>query len=325
MYFEPFDIHDYMTKGVEKLVMAALRATLDDPKESAFMFRFAAASTTASRKRGKSEDKGEHIPPLLIADISKDETNGGQLEAKDWVRLFDEADGLGISFIVLEGKQILQQRNIIEAAGKRKNILFPILTDGKDIDERYYELFDECRNLVPFVSLKEGKKAIEGFAQRGLSFGVFLVSDGTDLQEITSGPFLNGLKEKGCKSVLYLALTISEPGKDRRPLNREARKGLYERIETVRRDHPELVFMSFPFETKDLDGCGAAGKSFFHIDPYGDAWPCPFLPCSQVNLRHHSLAEAIHSNLFRDLLKEEAIKGGDDCRNLAEKYRKQGH
>ena len=45
---ERFDIQAYMTRGVENIVSGALRATLRDLRESAFMVRFAAASTGIS-------------------------------------------------------------------------------------------------------------------------------------------------------------------------------------------------------------------------------------------------------------------------------------
>ena len=41
---EDFDIQEYMTKGVERIVTDAIKATLKNPKESLFMARFAAAS-----------------------------------------------------------------------------------------------------------------------------------------------------------------------------------------------------------------------------------------------------------------------------------------
>lgn len=43
-----FDIQEYLTRGVETVVAASLRTTLKDPRESAFMIRFAAASKKAS-------------------------------------------------------------------------------------------------------------------------------------------------------------------------------------------------------------------------------------------------------------------------------------
>ena len=54
---ENFDIQAYMTKGVERVVADAIRATLKHPKESAFMLKFAAASKAASRKRAEANSK----------------------------------------------------------------------------------------------------------------------------------------------------------------------------------------------------------------------------------------------------------------------------
>ncbi|MBO7709837.1 MAG: radical SAM protein, partial [Lachnospiraceae bacterium] len=67
---ETFDIQEYMTKSVEQVVTDAIRATLKNPRESAFMVKFVAASKLASQKLRKAEDAGEHIPPFLIASIT---------------------------------------------------------------------------------------------------------------------------------------------------------------------------------------------------------------------------------------------------------------
>ena len=65
-----FNIQEYMTEGVERIVSDALRATFKNPKESAYMLKFASASKKASKKRAVAEAKGEHIPPFLIASIT---------------------------------------------------------------------------------------------------------------------------------------------------------------------------------------------------------------------------------------------------------------
>ena len=49
-----FDLQEYLTKGVENVVADALRATMKNAKESAFMLKFALASRNASKKRRKS-------------------------------------------------------------------------------------------------------------------------------------------------------------------------------------------------------------------------------------------------------------------------------
>lgn len=52
-----FNIQEYMTKGVERVVADALKATFSNPTESAFMLKFAAASKKASQKKGSSRKK----------------------------------------------------------------------------------------------------------------------------------------------------------------------------------------------------------------------------------------------------------------------------
>ena len=164
-----FDLQNYLIKGVEDVVAESIRATLKNPKESAFMLKFAAASRKASKKRRLAEDNGEHIPPFLIASITSrcnlhcagcysrcnhataDTEPVSQLTGNEWLKIFDEADELGISFILLAGGEPMLRRDIIEAAGEKQNILFPIFTNGTYIDERYFELFDKRRNLVPIM------------------------------------------------------------------------------------------------------------------------------------------------------------------------------
>lgn len=49
-----FDIQAYMTRGVERVVSDAIKATIKNPRESAFMVRFAAESRAASKRRAES-------------------------------------------------------------------------------------------------------------------------------------------------------------------------------------------------------------------------------------------------------------------------------
>ena len=88
------------------------------------------------------------IPPFLIASIpgqfnlhcagcysrcnhsAVDAVTVKQLTVEKWLRFFEEADRLGISFILLAGGEPMIRRDIIEAAGTYPNILFPVFTNG---------------------------------------------------------------------------------------------------------------------------------------------------------------------------------------------------
>ena len=67
---DSFDMQEYMTQGVERVVSDIIKATFRNPKESAYMAKFALASRAASKKRRHAENAGEHIPPFLIASIT---------------------------------------------------------------------------------------------------------------------------------------------------------------------------------------------------------------------------------------------------------------
>ena len=338
-----FDLQQYMTEGVERVVKDAVKATLKNPRESAFMLRFAAASKAASKKRRKAEDSGEHIPPFLIASITSkcnlhcagcysrcnhattDEEPVRQLTGEDWGKIFDEADELGISFILLAGGEPMLRRSIIQAAGKKQNILFPIFTNGTFIDEQYFKLLDKCRNLVPIMSIEGNRETTDNrrgegiydklianmdeFKKRGLIFGASVTVTTQNYKEVTSAEFLGSLSERGCKAVIFVEyVPVTEESKELAPTDAE-REYLSGEIQRLREQAPEMVYISFPGDEKNSGGCVAAGRGFFHINSHGGAEPCPFSPYSDVNIKDTSLREALHSPLFT------ALRSGDILRD----------
>lgn len=341
-----FDLQEYMTNGVERVVSDAVKATLKNPRESAFMLSFAGASAAASAKRKKAEKHGEHIPPFLIASITSkcnlhcagcysrcnhatvDTEPVTQLTDEDWFNVFEEADGLGISFILLAGGEPMLRRGVIEAAGKKKNILFPIFTNGTFMDERYFELFDKCRNLIPIMSI-EGKKELtdarrgsgiyerliknmDELNKRGLIFGTSVTVTTENISEVTSDGFLDELSQRGCRAVIFVEFVpVTEESKELAPQDAE-REYLKERIIHLREERPEMVYISFPGDEKSSGGCVAAGRGFFHINSHGGAEPCPFSPYSDVNIKNTSLREAMHSPLFMALRSGDILKDDHD-------------
>jgi len=334
-----FDIQAYMTRGVERVVADALRATLKNPRESAYMLRFAAASKAASRKRAEAEKAGEHIPPFLIASITSscnlhcagcysrcnhattDEAPVKQLTGEEWLRIFDEADDLGVSFILLAGGEPLLRRDIIEAAGKKQNILFPIFTNGTFMDERYFDLLDKRRNLIPIMSI-EGNRDVtdtrrgkgvydrlianmDELNRRGLIYGVSVTVTTDNIQEVSSKDFLDSLAQRGCKAVIYVEFVpVTEEASHLAPGDRE-RESLRDEIARLREEQQEMMFVSFPGDEKSSGGCIAAGRGFFHINSHGGAEPCPFSPYSDLNVRESGLKAALNSPLF------EALRSGN--------------
>ena len=331
-----FYIQKYMTRGVERVVADSIKATLKNPRESTYMVRFAAASKEASKKRARLEKAGEHVPPFLIASITSscnlhcdgcysrcnnsttDDAPVDQLTDEDWSRVFDEAEELGVSFILLAGGEPMLRKGVIEAASEKKNILFPVFTNGTYMTESFFNLFDESRNIVPIMSIEGEKKVTDArrgtgiydklmsnmdeLQRRGIIFGASVTVTTANYKEVSSEEFISKLSDKGCKAVIYVEyVPVTEESSVLAPTDVE-REYLTTEINRLRNDHPEIVFVSFPGDEKSSGGCIAAGRGFFHINSHGDAEPCPFSPYSDTNVRDTSLREAMKSKFFRTMI-----------------------
>ena len=339
---EDFDFQAYFSRNIQNFVGDVIRATLKDPRESVFLARFAAAVKAASGKRLEAEQNGEHIPGFLIASITSscnlhcagcysrqnsacsDGDPIDQLSARDWDRVFTEAEELGVSFILLAGGEPLLRRDVITAAADHESILFPIFTNGVYVGERYLDLFGKNRNLVPIISL-EGSEAVtdgrrgEGvyrkvmesmrrIGERGLVFGVSVTVTTENMEEVLSDGFLGGLADLGCKAVIFVEFVPVTDDAKHLALGSAERAYMRERIAGLREKEDRMVYIAFPGDEKNSGGCVAAGRGFFHINSHGGAEPCPFSPYSDVNVKDTSLREAIRSRLFEALRTEGVLK-----------------
>ena len=340
---EQFDLQKHIEQGVEQIVADTLRATLRNPKESAFMVKFAAASRKASKVRMKYEQEGLHVPGFLIASITSscnlhcagcysrcnnatvDSEPVAQLTGEEWSGIFREADELGISFILLAGGEPMLRRDVLEQAGKMPNILFPVFTNGTFLNDRYFRLLDECRNLIPVLSIEGGKEitdarrgagiydrvtaGMEAFREKGLIFGASITVTTENIREVTSEEFIGDLIRKGCRLVIFIEFVpVTEEAGYLAPGDEE-RAYLAEAMEMLRQNFTEAVLLSFPGDELAMGGCMAAGREFFHINSHGGAEPCPFSPYSDINIRETSLKEAIRSPLFRKLRDKGVLSG----------------
>ena len=332
---EKIDLEEHIAKGVERIVTDAIRASLKDPRESAFLLRFAAASRRATKTRKKLADKGEHIPSFLIASITSscnlhcagcysrcseattDSEPVRQLSGEEWASVFRQARELGVSFILLAGGEPMLRRDVIEAAGAMQDLLFPIFTNGTFLNDRYLRLFDRCRNLIPVFSIEGGREATDArrgsgiydrlianmdlFHEKGLLFGASVTVTTGNLREVTSPEFLRTLTDRGCKVVFFIEFVpVTEEAVSLAPGDRE-RAILREAMDGLRAQLGDVLLLAFPGDERAEGGCMAAGRGFFHINSHGGAEPCPFSPYSDVDVRDASLRDVMRSRLFREL------------------------
>ena len=339
-----FDIQKYLSDGVEQVVKDALKATLRDPRESAFLGKFALAAARADKKRAGYEKDGLHVPSYLIASITSscnlhcagcysrankatvDCEPVRQLSEEEWLRIFREAEELGVSFILLAGGEPMLRWDVIEAAGEMQNIIFPIFTNGTYMGDKYMDLLDRCRNLVPVISIEGGREETDSrrgegvydltvskmdqLHKKGLIYGVSVTVTKENIEVVFSDEFLELMSRRGCKAVFYIEFVpVTDKAADLAP-DEADREFMIDRIDQLRRDRQDMMYISFPGDEKSSGGCLAAGRGFFHINSHGGAEPCPFSPYSDINVRDTSLREAMKSKFFR-MMVEEGLLGDD--------------
>ncbi len=332
---EVFDLASYLSDGVENIVVGAIKASISNPKESIFLAKFALACKQAKKLRLEAEKNGEHIPPFLIASITSkcnlhcagcyarsnhachDKEVNDQLTDEEWLKIFHDAKSVGVAFILLAGGEPMMRPEVIRAAGKIQDILFPIFTNGTMINEEYINMFLKYRNLVPVLSIEGDENAtdtrrgegvyrkifhaMDSLQQNKIFYGASVTVTKENLKEVTSVEFLDNLCKRECKLVFYVEyVPVASNSKESAPEAAE-REYLNDELLKLRQSYEDLLLISFPGDEKASGGCLAAGRGFFHINSHGGAEPCPFSPYSDTSLKNTSLKEAMNSPLFRKL------------------------
>ena len=328
-----FDLTAYLNQGAEQLFKDILKATLRNPKESAFLRRYYKSHLEMEARRAALEAEGTHIPTFLIASITNAcnlyckgcyARASGQcgsaeekpmLSAEQWSAIFDQAADAGIAFILLAGGEPMMRPDVLQAAAAHTQTIFPIFTNGTLINEPLLKLFDKHRNLVPIVSLEGGEdttdqrrgegafqyvhKALNSMEKAKLLFGVSLTVTKENRAEVMSPEFIETLYRKGCRLVFFIEYVPVSPGTEALAPDDAERLLMEREQDDLRESFPGMVFLSFPGDEKHMGGCLAAGRGFFHINAQGAAEPCPFSPYSNLNLRDHTLLEALQSPFFQ--------------------------
>ena len=330
-----FNLESYLSNGVENIVRGAIKASLSNPKESIFIAKYSIYSKNSRKLRAEAEDRGEHIPPFLIASITSqcnlhckgcyargnhacvDREAQNQLTDQEWLKIFEEAKELGIGFVLLAGGEPFMRPDIIKEAGKIPEIIFPIFTNGTMIDDDYIKLFVKYRNLIPILSIEGNEEytdsrrgngvyqkliyAMDVMKSNKILYGTSVTVTKQNLNEVTTIEFLDKLYSRGCKVVFFIEYVPISKDTEYMAFENEEREILKEKIADLRNTYEDMIFISFPGDEKTSGGCLAAGRGFFHINSHGGAEPCPFSPYSDTNLKNVSLKEAINSPLFKKL------------------------
>ena len=330
-----FNLQDYLANGVEIIIKDALRASIKNPKEILFLRKFSKHARKANQIRQEFDENGQNIPAFLIASITSscnlhctgcysrandacsDDDPLNQLSDDEWGDIFQQANELGISFIVLAGGEPMLREDVIVKASDFPEILFPIFTNGTMLDDDYFKLLDENRNLVPILSIEGDEEAtdsrrgegiyskivdsMELMRKKNIIFGASLTFTKGNISTLVSNEYIEKLHDFGCKVIFFIEyVPVNGQSLELAPSDNE-RDLLFKEINRLRNDYDDMLFLSFPGDEKTSGGCLAAGRGFFHINSHGGAEPCPASPYSDINVKDTSLIDALNSRLFKSL------------------------
>ena len=352
-------MEQYLSDGVENIMKGMSKTFLTNPKSAVFFMKYAQAAGAAAEKRRAAKQNGEHIPPFLIASITSqcnlrckgcyawaNHTCGGGtkqdgLRAEQWDDIFCQAEDMGVNFILLAGGEPLMRPDVLKMAGRRKNILFPVFTNGtmiskeilsgsrnvepdsgepqtgsEDVDT-YLQMFMDNRNLLPVLSIEGDRQmtdtrrgagiydcliqTMEELKARNILYGVSITVTKENMEEVTADVFLQKLSLLGCKAVIYVEYVPVDRDTVNLAPDDKDRTFMAARLDILRETQRNMLLISFPGDERASGGCLAAWRGFFHINAKGGAEPCPFSPYSDTSLQDISLREAMNSPLFSRL------------------------
>ena len=209
------------------------------------------------------------------------------------------------------------RRDILEAVSEVEDMIFPVFTNGTLITARYLDFFRNHLNMVPVISIegtasgtdaRRGQgvfnrvvKSMEMLKGEALFFGASITVTTQNYKEVTSRSFIDSLREYGCKIIFYVEYVPTDAGTEHLAFGDEQIADMEGIMERRRLEYDDIIFLSFPGDEKELGGCLASGRGFFHIGPDGAAEPCPFSPFSDGNVTKIGIRGALRSPLFRKI------------------------
>ena len=340
------DLSSYMNGAIRRIMAKAYLNVLSNPREAKTVLRLQSIFLKSEKRRkAVTEETGLDVPPFLICSISTEcnlsckgcyaRANGiaddpgkssrDTLSPEQWRHIFEEAVGLGVNFALLAGGEPMMRKDILEEVAKVEDMIFPIFTNGTLIGPSYIAFLKEHLNLIPVISIegtehgtdtRRGKgvynRAIisaENLHKENLFYGVSITVTTENFPLVTSDEYIECLRDMGCKMIIYVEYVPTEKGTEYLAFG-DKELEMMEAVQDHQRDRfPDIIIISFPGDEKNMGGCLAAGRGFFHIGPDGSAEPCPFSPYSDCNVITSGLKGALQSPLFKELRNMNLVGG----------------
>lgn len=130
--------------SIRRVFKHAVGTTLRNPSQSGFFAKALIRQNLAAGRRIRRERDGIRVPPLMIASVTRAcnlrckgcySNNHHRPKRPDmpldrWREILGEADGLGVSIVMVAGGEPFARPGFIALIREFKRVLFPVFTNG---------------------------------------------------------------------------------------------------------------------------------------------------------------------------------------------------
>ncbi|UYP44962.1 GTP 3',8-cyclase [Candidatus Lokiarchaeum ossiferum] len=319
-----------INKELIKTFTDAFRFSFNSPKFGLFLLRtiFHQKKALKMRKRWKKQEL--NVPAFLIFSVTgscnlrckgcyshaQHRDKEEELSSQRLQEIIQEAKTLGISVILIAGGEPFMRKELLDITKQHPEIIFPIFTNGLLIDDTIILKLKTQKNVVPVISIegryeetdlrrgtgvfKKAQEVMETMDKNHIFFGTSITVTSKNYDVVMSPEFVESIIGYGSRLFFYVDYVPIQEGTENLMLSIEQAQQITNISASYKKKYSKL-FVAFPGDEEKLGGCLSAGRGFLHISPEGRIEPCPFAPYSDINLKDHSLQEALRSKFLKEI------------------------
>ena len=237
------------------------------------------------------------------------------LSYDDLARIIKEGKELGTyMYLYTGGEPTMRRKDLMRLCRENPDCAFLSFTNGTLIDDSFADEIKEVGNFYPAFSIegyeeendfrrgqgtfKKCTAAMQRLKDRGVPFGASLCYTSKNTDVLASDEYMDWLIDHGVKFAWFFTYMPTGNGAvTDLMVSPEQRALMYKKMHEWR--HTKSIFaLDFWNDGEYVQGCIAGGRHYFHINSNGDCEPCAFVHYSNVNIKDHSVLEALQSPLF---------------------------
>ncbi len=327
-------------KALKVFFMDIVPAILRNPLQAYFFSRAYKAvrfQHSATQIRLNWEKQGIRVPPIMVFSITnrcdrqcigcysqaQHRLPGKEMSDAKVRGIFQEAQELGISFIVFSGGEPFARREILDITKDFPEFIYVFFTNGLLIDDVLLKKLQKQKNVLPLISLEGTKEhtderrgegvfkhlqqTMTRMKNQGIFFGASLTLTSSDFETIVNFPYIESLFDIGCRFFIFFEYMAFEEGTEDWQLTEVQRAQIMSSINSFGSKFP-AIFVAIPGDEGELGGCIAAGRGLVHVSADGYVEPCPFSPYSDANLNDLSLKDALQSKFLKAIRESQMLR-----------------